>query len=95
MEDVKSLSHTKWNCRYHIVFALKYRRRVFYEQERMEIGQILRTLCNRKEVDLLEAEACPDHIHILAEIPLKISVSNFMGYRKGKSSLEIYEKRGI
>ena len=70
MDDVKSLSHTKWNCKYHIVFAPKYRRKVFYEQERMEIGQILRTLCKRKEVNLLEAEACPDHIHILVEIPL-------------------------
>ena len=94
MDDVKSLSHTKWNCKYHIVFAPKYRRKVFYEQERMEIGQILRTLCKRKEVNLLEAEACPDHIHILVEIPPKISISNFMGYLKGKSSLAIYEKWG-
>ena len=94
MDNVKSLSHTKWNCKYHIVFAPKYRRKVFYEQERMEIGQILRTLCKRKEVNLLEAEACPDHIHILVEIPPKISISNFMGYLKGKSSLAIYEKWG-
>lgn len=94
MDDVKSLSHTKWNCKYHIVFAPKYRRKVFYEQERMEIGQILRTLCKRKEVNLLEAEACPDYIHILVEIPPKISISNFMGYLKGKSSLTIYEKWG-
>ena len=94
MDDVKSLSHTKWNCKYHIVFAPKYRRKVFYEQERMEIGQILRTLCKRKEVNLLEAEACPDHIHILVEITPKISISNFMGYLKGKSSLAIYEKWG-
>ena len=94
MDDVKSLSHTKWNCKYHIVFAPKYRRKVFYEQERMEIGQVLRTLCKRKEVNLLEAEACPDHIHILVEITPKISISNFMGYLKGKSSLAIYEKWG-
>lgn len=94
MNDVHSLSHTKWNCKYHIVFAPKYRRKVFYEQERYEIGKILRQLCKRKGVNLLEAETCVDHIHILVEIPPKISVSNFMGYLKGKSSLEIYEKWG-
>ena len=92
--DVHSLSHTKWECKYHIVFAPKYRRKVFYGQKRDEIGQILRELCRWKQVNLLEAEACPDHIHILVEIPPKISVSNFMGFLKGKSSLMIYEKWG-
>ena len=77
--DVHSLSHTKWECKYHIVFAPKYRRKVFYGQKQYEIGQILRELCRWKQVNLLEAEACPDHIHILVEIPPKISVSNFMG----------------
>ena len=92
--DVHSLSHTKWNCKYHIVFAPKYRRKVFFGQKRYEIGQILRELCRWKEVRLLEAEACPDHIHMLVEIPPKLSISNFMGFLKGKSSLMIYEKWG-
>ena len=70
--DVHSLSHTKWECKYHIVFASKYRRKVFYGQKRYEIGQILRELCRWKQVNLLEAEACPDHIHILVEVPPKI-----------------------
>ena len=84
----------KWNCKYHVVFAPKYRRKVFYGQKRYEIGQILRTLCQWKGVMLLEAEACPDHIHLLGEIPPKMSVSGFMGFLKGKSSLMIYEKWG-
>ena len=92
--DVHSLSHTKWNCKYHVVFAPKYRRKVFFGEKRYEIGQILRELCRWKGVNLLEAEACPDHIHMLLEIPPKISVSNFMGFLKGKSSLMIYEKWG-
>ena len=92
--DVHSLSHTKCNCKYHIVFAPKYRRKVFFGQKRYEIGQILRELCRWKGVNLLEAEACPDHIHILVEIPPKMSVSSFMGFLKGKSSLMIYEKWG-
>ena len=92
--DVHSLSHTKWECKYHIVFAPKYRRKVFYGQKRYEIGQILRELCRWKQVNLLEAEACPDHIHILVEVPPKISVSNFMGFLKGKRSFMIYEKWG-
>lgn len=92
--DVHSLSHTKWECKYHIVFAPKYRRKVFYGEKRYEIGRILRELCRWKGVNLLEAEACPDHIHMLVEIPPKMSVSNFMGFLKGKSSLMIYEKWG-
>lgn len=92
--DIHSLSHTKWECKYHIVFAPKYRRKVFYGQKRYEIGQILRELCKWKGVNLLEAEACPDHIHMLVEVPPKFSISSFMGFLKGKSSLMIYEKWG-
>lgn len=92
MNDVNSLSHTRWNCKYHIVFAPKYRRKVFYKQKREEVGKILRTLCEWKKVGIIEAEVCPDHVHMLVEIPPKISVSSFMGYLKGKSSLMIYEK---
>ena len=94
MNDIHSLSHSKWNCKYHIVFAPKYRRKVFYGTKRLEIGQMLRQLCNWYGVTLLEAEACPDHIHILVEIPPKHSVSSFMGYLKGKSSIMIYNKWG-
>ena len=92
MNDVNSLSHTKWNCKYHIVFAPKYRRKVFYGEKRREIGEILRTLCNWKKIRIIEAEVCPDHVHMLVEIPPKVAVSSFMGYLKGKSSLMIYEK---
>ena len=90
--DTNSLAHTKWNCKYHIVFAPKYRRKVFYGEKRVEIGQILRELCKWKEVTIIEAEVCPDHVHMLVEIPPKLSVSSFMGFLKGKSSLMIYEK---
>ena len=79
MNDIHSLSHTKWNCKYHIVFAPKYRRKVFYESKRLEVGAILR-------------ELCPDHVHMLVEIPPKISVSSFMGFLKGKSSLMIFDR---
>ena len=92
--DIKSLSHTKWNCKYHIVFAPKYRRKVFYADKRLEIGHILRKLCEWKRVNIVEAEVCPDHIHMLLEISPKIAVSSFMGFLKGKSSLLIYEKWG-
>ena len=94
MYDNQSLAHTKWNCKYHIVFAPKYRRKVFFGQKRFEIGSIIRELCRWKGVELLSAEACPDHIHILVAIPPKMSVSSFMGFLKGKSSLMIYEKWG-
>lgn len=94
MNDIHSLSHTKWNCKYHIVFAPKYRRKVFYGEKRLEIGAILRELCKWKGVNIIEAEVCPDHVHMLLEIPPKISVSSFMGFLKGKSSLMIYEKSG-
>ena len=89
-----SLAHTKWNCKYHIVFAPKYRRKVFYEEKRLEIREILRTLCQWKGVEIIEGEVCPDHIHMLVSIPPKISVSGFMGYLKGKSSLLIFQKFG-
>lgn len=94
MSEIHTLSHTSWNCKYHIVFAPKYRRKVFYEQKRIEIGEILRELCKWKQVTILEAEVCLDHIHMLVEIPPKFSVSSFMGFLKGKSSLMIYEKWG-
>ena len=90
--DIHSLSHTKWNCKYHIVFAPKYRRKVFYGEKRAEIGKILRELCNWKKVNIINAEVCPDHVHMLVEIPPKYSVSSFMGFLKGKSSIMIYEK---
>lgn len=94
MNDIHSLSHTKWNCKYHIVFAPKYRRKVFYGEKKLEIGAILRELCKWKGVSIIEAEVCPDHIHMLVEIPPKMSVSSFMGFLKGKSSLMVYEKWG-
>ena len=80
MNDNHSLSHSKWNCKYHIVFAPKYRRQVVYGQLKADIGKILRTLCEQKKVNIIEAEACPDHIHMLVEIPPNISVAQFMGY---------------
>ena len=94
LNDINSLSHTKWNCKYHIVFAPKYRRKVFYVDKRLEIGAILRELCKWKGVNIIEAEVCPDHVHMLLEIPPKMSISSFMGFLKGKSSLMIYEKWG-
>ena len=94
MNDNNSLAHTTWNCKYHIVFAPKYRRMVFYGEFRAEIGKILRELCNWKQVKIIEAEVCPDHIHMLVEIPPKMSVSSFMGFLKGKSSLLIHERHG-
>ena len=94
MTETHTLSHTTWNCKYHVVFAPKYRRTIFYREKRAEIGAILRQLCKWKGVNILEAEVCPDHVHMLVEIPPKYSVSQFMGYLKGKSSLMIYEKWG-
>ena len=92
--DLQSLAHTRWNCKYHIVFAPKYRRQVFYGEKKREIGKILRQLCEWKGVEIHEAELCPDHIHMLISIPPKISVSSFMGILKGKSSVLIYEQFG-
>ena len=79
MNDNLSLSHSKWNCKYHIVFAPKYRRQVIYGQIKADIGKILRMPCEQKKVNIIEAEACPDHIHMLVEIPPNLSVSQFMG----------------
>ena len=90
--DNNSLAHTTWNCKYHIVFAPKYRRKIFYKENRVEIEKILRELCNWKQVKFVEAEVNPDHIHMLAEIPPKMSVSSFVGFLKGKSSLIIFER---
>ena len=87
-----SLAHTTWNCKYHIVFAQKYRRQIIYGKYKARIGQILRLLCERKGVEIHEAEACPDHIHMLVSIPPKLSISSFMGYLKGKSSLMIFDR---
>ena len=92
MNDINSLSHSKWNCKYHIVFAPKYRRQVIYGKIRVDIGVILRKLCEQKGVNIIEAETCPDHIHMLVEIPPKLSVAQFMGYLKGKSSLMIFDR---
>ena len=89
--DKNSLSHTSWNCKYHIVFAPKYRRKVIYGKIRVDIGKILRLLCERKGIYIIEAECCPDHIHMLVEIPPKYSVSQIVGYLKGKSSLMIFD----
>lgn len=80
MKDINSLSHSKWNCKYHIVFAPKYRRKVIYRKIKADIGKILRTLCERKGVEIIEAEACPDHIHMLVSIPPSLSVAQFVGY---------------
>lgn len=90
--DTQSLSHSKWNCKYHIVFAPKFRRKEIYGKLKVDIGQILRKLCDQKRVDILEAEACADHIHMLVSIPPTLSVAQFMGYLKGKSSLMIFDR---
>ncbi len=90
--DTDSLAHTKWNCKYHLVFAPKYRRQVIYGKIKKDIGIMLRKLCEYKQVEIIEAEACSDHIHMLVSIPPKYSVSQIMGYLKGKSSLMIFEK---
>ena len=92
MDDDLSLSHTRWNCKYHIVFIPKYRRKKIFGKLRSDIGQIIRQLCSYKGVEIIEAHAMPDHIHMLVRIPPKIAVSNFMGYLKGKSSLMIFER---
>ena len=94
-QDNNSLAHTTWNCKYHIVFAPKYRRQIIYGKYKASIGQILQLLqllCEKKGVEIHEAEACPNHIHILVSIPPKLSISSFMGYLKGKSSLMIFDR---
>ena len=92
MTDTNSLSHTKWNCKYHIVFCPKYRRQEIYGKIKEDVGKILRKLCEAKGVEIIEAEACPDHIHMLVSIPPHLSVAQFMGYLKGKSSLMVFDR---
>ena len=92
MRQNNSLVHTAWNCKYHIVFAPKYRRQIIYGKYKASIGQIFLFLCERKGIEIHEAEACPDHIYMLVSIPLKLSISSFMGYLKGKSSLMIFDR---
>ena len=90
--DASSLEHTSWRCQYHVVFAPKYRRMEIYGRIKEDIGIILRKLCQQKSVEIIEAQACPDHIHMLISIPPKYSVSQIMGYLKGKSSLMIFDR---
>ena len=90
--DIESLSHTKWRCQYHIVFAPKYRRQIIYGKYKSEIGKILRDICQRNDIEIIEANACTDHVHMLITIPPKMSVSKFMGILKGKSSLMIFDR---
>ena len=92
MSDINSLSHSKWRCKYHIVFAPKYRRMAIYGEIKQDIGKILRQLCENKGVTIIEAELCKDHVHMLVEIPPSMSVSQFVGYLKGKSSLMIFDR---
>jgi len=91
-KDDNSLAHTRWNCRYHIIFAPKYRRKIIYGKLRVDIGKILRRLCEMRDVEIIEAHAMPDHIHMLVRIPPKYSVSNFMGYLKGRSAVIIHDR---
>lgn len=90
--DMNSLSHTKWECKYHLVFAPKYRRQIIYGRIKQDVANILSMLCKRKGIEIIEAESCKDHIHMLVRIPPKFSVSQIMGYLKGKSSLMIFER---
>ena len=90
--DKNSLAHTQWECKYHIVFAPKFRRKVIYGKIKADIGRILRELCERKGIEIIEAECCPVHFHLLVRIPPKYSVSEIMGYLKGKSSLIIFDR---
>ncbi len=92
MKDINSLSHSSWRCKYHIVFAPKYRRQVIYGKIKADVGKILRELCERKGVEIEAAECCKDHIHMLVSIPPHLSVSQFMGYLKSKSSLMIFDR---
>ena len=90
--DENSLAHTKWNCKYHVVFAPKFRRRVIFNQLKVDIGKIIRMLCDRKGITIIEAEMCPDHVHMLISIPPKMSISGAIGYIKGKSTLLIFDR---
>jgi len=91
-DDINSLSHSKWRCKYHIVFAPKYRRKEIYGDIRRDIGVILRKLCEQKNVEIIEAETCPDHIHMLVSVPPNISIAQFVGFLKGKSALMIFDR---
>ena len=91
-KDINSLEHTRWRCQYHVVFAPKYRRMAIYGGIKADIGVILRKLCEQKGIEIIEAEACPDHIHMLLSIPPKMSVAYVIGYLKGKSSLMIFDR---
>ena len=91
-DDINSLSHSKWRCKYHIVFAPKYRRKEIYGDIRKDIGVILRKLCEQKNVEIIEAETCPDHVHMLVSIPPNLSVAQFVGYLMGKSALMIFDR---
>lgn len=91
-KDIDSLNHTRWRCQYHVVFAPKYRRLAIYGEIKVDIGKILRQLCKQKGVEIIEAELCKDHVHMLISIPPKYSVSQIMGYLKGKSSLMIFDR---
>ena len=91
-DDINSLSHSKWHCHYHVVFALKYRRQAIHGKIKGDIGKIIRQLCDQKGIEIIEAELCPDHIHMLISIPPKYSVAQIMGYIKGKSSLMIFDR---
>ena len=90
--EIRSSSHSRYRCQYHIVFAPKYRRKEIYGQLKRDIGEILRKLCEQKNVVIIEAEACPDHIHMLVSIPPHISIAQFMGFLKGKSTLMIFDR---
>ena len=90
--DSKSLSHTKWKCQYHIVFIPKYRKKKLYGQLKLDVREIISTLCQYKGVEIIEGAVCIDHVHLCVSIPPKMSVSNFMGYLKGKSTLMIYDR---
>ena len=90
----RSLAHTRWNCKYHIVFTPKYRRKIIYNKLRRDIVQIIKDLCKWKGIEIIEGKAMPDHIHILVKIPPKMSISNFMGYLKGKSAMMIFARHG-
>ena len=92
MDDINSLSHSRWRCKYHIVFAPKYRRQVIYKDIKRDIGTILRKLCEMKDVEIIEAELCPDHVHMLVSIPPNLAVASFVGYLKGKSALMIFDR---
>ena len=90
--EIKNTAHSKYRCQYHIVFAPKYRRKVIYKELRADIGQIIRKLCEEKKVEILEAQACPDHIHMLVSIPPYLSVAQFIGFLKSKSALMIFDR---